>query len=137
MNNELFKKKELAIEVIATGSTIDDDNCYGGTHYRITTWTFRMNHVGVDRWYHSEPVYWNCNDYPYKTKKEYTEQWAAYRKKKEAREKARAELEEDIANLLPIPQGTRIPHVTNNLSEIYTAVQIIRVDEGRPSDATN
>ena len=131
MSNETCRPNGTGIELIASGKTIDDDPSYNGDRYQISTWTFRMNSIGRDRWYQSEPVTWTRNDYPYDTKEEYDKQWAAYEAKQAQRDAARQALTEDLATLLQIydTEGLTISHA---VSEIYTAVQIRKTEPEAP-----
>ena len=132
MSNEIFRQDELAIELIASGSTIDDDPGYRGGRYRISTWTFRMNDIGQDLWWRSEPISWNRYDYPYDTKEEFDAQKKAYRTKQDQREKAREALTADIAKLLKITEGSKWLTIYRTVSEIYTAVLIQEVEPEAP-----
>ena len=132
MSNEIFRQDELAIELIASGSTIDDDPRNRGGRYRISTWTFRMNDIGQDRWWRSKPVDWSRSAYPYDTEEEFTAQWKAYEAKLDQRNKAREALTADIAKLLGIPEGSRWLTIYQTVSEIYTAVLIQEVEPEAP-----
>lgn len=118
--NEIFREKNIAIVVISSGSTLDNDPSYRGTTYRISTWTFRINHIGLNAWYNSEPVYWNQWDY--ETREEFEE-------KRKIREEAREDLMNRIRAKLDGKEGTLGFSITRNVSEIFTAVLIEKADE--------
>ena len=123
MANKIFLEDNLAIEMIATGRTIDDDPGFKGDRFEIITWTFRMNHIGLDLWWKSEPIHWD-EWYPY-TREEFD-------KKSKERTAAREDLEAKIREFLQI-DGCEGFSVTRNVSEIFTAVlirKIIPAEEG-------
>ena len=125
MTNEIFREDRLAIELIASGSTLDNDPGYQGKVYRILTWTFRMNHVGLNRWIFSDTltVWPEC----YETREEFE----AVKARKEHR---REELEAEIRDLLGI-MGDGVT-ITQNISEIFTAVQIREAEQELPKKQT-
>lgn len=133
MKNNIYNTDELAIEMIATGSTIDDDPGYQGKIFEIRTWTFRMNHVGLDRWNLSDEVWWEERFF------HDPEARAEYEAKKADHEQKRAALEAELREKLGADLTAGGFHVTQNLSEIFTAVQIIAVagsEEDRPRKAS-
>jgi len=134
MKNETIRPTSMngiEIEIIASGKVIDDDPGFLGDQYQISTWTFRLSPIGRDRWYQSEPVTWTRNDYPYDTEEEFDEQWAAYEAKQAQRDAARQALTDDIGVLLGLDDTTGLT-ITHAVSEIYTAVQIRKVEPEVP-----
>lgn len=127
MTNEIFREQDLAIEVITSGSTLDNDPGYRGKTYRISTWTFRINHVGLNEWISSEPIYWNPWDY--ETREEFEEEH-------KAREEARETLMNQIREQLDGKEGTQGFTVTQNVSEVFTAVLIEEEKAEQPKTAT-
>ena len=125
MTNDIFRTNEMAVEVIATGSTLDSDPGFKGKIYEIRTWTFRLNHIGLNRWIHTDTltVWPEC----YETREE-------YEAIKAEKERQREELEADIRVLLGIT-GDGVT-ITKNLSEIYTAVQICEIEQEQPKKAS-
>lgn len=125
MKNNIYSTDELAIEMIATGSTIDDDPGYQGKVYRILTWTFRLNPTGLNRWIFSDTltVWPEC----YETREE-------FEAVKARKERQREELEAEIRDQLGI-QGDGVT-ITQNISEIFTAVQIREAEQELPKKQT-
>lgn len=119
MANEIYRENKLAIEVIATGSTIDNDPSFT-TPFRISTWSFRMNHIGVNRWHDSYEVYWNACEF---------EDRQEYEAKKQRHEEARQQLEDEIRGLLNLTESDGSFSITQNVSEIFTAVLIEKTKE--------
>ena len=58
MTNEIFRKDEFAIEVVAHGSTLDDDPGFH-TVFQIDTWMLRVNHKALRLWSISEEDFEN------------------------------------------------------------------------------
>ena len=56
--NEIFRKDEFAIEVVAYGSTLDDDPGFH-TVFQIDTWMLRVNHKALRLWSISEEAFEN------------------------------------------------------------------------------
>ena len=121
--NEIFKQNEIAIEMIAEGHTFDDDPGFHGKIFRLTTWTFRLNHIGVNAWYATQPVHWNALEY------ESREEFETLR---ETREREREKLMNQIRAHLDGKEGTQSFTITQNVSEIFTAVLI----QEEPQEAT-
>ena len=123
MTNDIFRENEIAVEVIATGSTLDSDPGFKGKIYEIRTWTFRLNHIGLNRWIHTDTltVWPEC----YETREE-------YEAVKAEKERQREELEEDIRILLGIT-GDGVT-IAKNIAEIYTAVQIQEIAEPKTEE---
>ena len=126
MANEIYRENKLAIEVIATGSTIDNDPSFK-TPFRISTWTFRMNHVGVNRWIDSSEIYWNAFEF---------EDQQEYEAKRQKHAEARQQLEDEIRDLLKISGSDSSFSITKNVSEIFTAVMIEKVKDPEPEKRT-
>ena len=49
--NEIFNKKEFAIEEIATGSFIDVPGGLSDSIYHVETKTIRLNYIALDEWF--------------------------------------------------------------------------------------
>lgn len=115
MANEIYMKDEFALEVIAHGSTIDDDAGYHGRTYTIETWVVRFNHIALNAWFASQPI--NVSEW----------EWHADSKEEaeemnREHETLRAELIENVKRALGIePYGITI---TQNVTEIFTVVNI-------------
>ena len=122
MANEIFREDKLALEVIATGSTVDNDPGFGGKEYRITTWTFRLNHIGLKAWIDSKPDVWS--PYVYTSEGQYEELKALH-------ESMREDLTRQIRDLLGASANGSFS-VTQNVTEIFTAVQIEKVWKDQP-----
>ena len=129
MTNEIFREDRLAVELIAAGSTLDNDPGYQGKIYEIRTWTFRMNHVGLNRWIFSGEVDWLEKYFHDEDAR------AEYEARKTDHEQKREELEEELRELLGIPEGGGITF-KQNVSEIFTAVQIVEVEQEQPKKAS-
>lgn len=127
MTNEIFREQDLAIEVITSGSTLDNDPSYRGTTYRISAWTFRINQIGLNAWFDSEPVHWNRWDY--ETREEFEE-------KRKARAEAREDLMNRIRAKLDGKEGTQSFSITRNVSEVFTAVLIEEEKAEQPKKST-
>lgn len=127
MKNNIYNTDDLAIEMIATGSTIDDDPGYQGKVYRILTWTFRMNHVGLNRWIMSDTVtVWpEC----YETREE-------YEAVKAEKERQREDLEAEVKELLGRKLSAGSFVLSKNMAEIFTAVAIEEVTAEEPKKQT-
>lgn len=128
MTNEIFREDRLAVELIAAGSTLDNDPGYQGKIYEIRAWTFRMNHVGLNRWIFSDEVFW-LEEYFHDE-----EARAEYEARKADHEQKREELEAEVRALLGI-QGGGVT-IKQNVSEIFTAVQIVEVEQEQPKKAS-
>lgn len=126
MANEIFREDRLALELIAEGSTIDNDPGYDDKEYRISTCVFRMNHIGLNIWNSSEPVYWNAYDY------ESREEYEAKRANHEA---VRETLENGIRELLGLKNRDGGFSVSRNVAEIFTAVLIEELPKEQPAPA--
>lgn len=48
--NEIYRKNDFAIQVVAKGSFLDSDPGYGGKVYEVETATIRLNHVAMNEW---------------------------------------------------------------------------------------
>lgn len=122
MANEIMNENRLALEVFATGRTIDDDPGFNGKTYEILTWNFRMNPVGLNDWL------WSNRDLifrdAYDTREEYD---AAVKKAEDTRQK----LTDEIREILGVEETVGFT-VTQNISEIFTAVLIRLVPENTP-----
>ena len=46
--NEIFRKNEFAVQVIARGAFLDNDPGYGGKVYQVETATIRLNHIALN-----------------------------------------------------------------------------------------
>lgn len=54
--NDIFDKKEFAIEIIAEGSFVDVPGGLSDSVYQVETKTIRLNHIALDEWDRSEIV---------------------------------------------------------------------------------
>lgn len=122
MTNEIFKEDKIALEIIASGSTLDDDPGYHGDTYQISTWTFRLNHVGLNRWLFSDADLISVHSYG---------RLEEYEAKKQKYEADREQLVTEIGQLLGIEE-TKAFTVTKNVSEIFTAVLIRKIEKTEP-----
>ncbi len=48
--NEIFRKDEFAVQVVARGAFLDNDPGYGGKVYQVETATIRLNHIALGEW---------------------------------------------------------------------------------------
>ena len=115
MANEIFQKNEFAVEIVASGKTLDNSPSFNGKAYSIDTWVIRLNHIALSEWMKSAPV--NVND------------WEWDYESKEAAEAAAAEHEKNLAafeakikDILKITHGSAA--INRNVSEIFTVVNI-------------
>ena len=115
MANEIFRKDEFAIEIIAHGSTTDDDPGYQGDVYTIETWVIRFNHIAVKEWCESEPIDVAGWRWHFESKDQ-------AKKKAEANKAERAELIGKIRKALGIEADSI--SITHNVSEIFTVIDI-------------
>ena len=122
MANEIMNEKKIALEVIATGRTIDNDPSFKGKNFEILTWTFRLNPVGLDGWL------WSDKDLIDRMAYEAREDYDAAIKKAED---TRQDLTDAIREILGVEETVGFT-VTQNISEIFTAVLIRRMPEDTP-----
>ena len=115
MANEIYMKDEFALEVIAHGSTIDDDAGFLGRTYTIETWVVRFNHIALNAWLASQPIDVSEWEWHADSREEAEEMDREH-------EILRAELIENVKKALGIePYGITI---TQNVTEIFTVVNI-------------
>lgn len=113
MANEIFKTNEPAIEIVTSGSFIDED---AGKRWKVNTFVIRLNHILGNEYIFSNPID--------------PEKWAwfGYESKEEAyaendnRAKRRESVESKVRELLGISEGSY--SLTRNVSEIFTVVNI-------------
>ena len=114
MANEIFKTNHFAIQVIASGSFLDDDPGFNGKTYTVQAYTIRLNHVALNEWILSTPF----NDrLCYETQDE----WMAYVDEKKAE---RATVEKKIADELHLDATAGGITIEKVVSEIFTVVYI-------------
>lgn len=123
--NEIFKKESFAIEVIARGQVLDNDQGYNGAIFAIETATIRINHIAMNEYISGNM--WNPREC-YDSEKE----WMIYKQEKEAK---RENFKRKIAEKLGY-DGKSDLTVTQNISEIFTAVRIIEVRKGPNNEST-
>lgn len=122
MANEIMRENRLALEVVASGRTIDDDPGFNGKNYEILTWTFRLNPVGLNAWIDSDRKIVSPLAY------EKREDYDAVVSRMDA---DRQELTDRIREILGVEETVGFT-VTQNISEIFTAVLIRRMPESTP-----
>ena len=115
MDKNFYQNEERAMILIAKGETIDDNPDFGGDRYRIATWTFRLNQKATSDWWDSKPVHWTKHEFDSR------EEWA---EKAVNHSLLRDELIAWIREQLDVQGSSTSFTVENNVSEIFTAVQI-------------
>lgn len=111
--NSIFQKDEFAVQIICTGSFLDDDPGYRGKVYQVETATVRLNHVALNEW--SDTHISNCREC-YETDQE----WKDYLALKEARKRA---FEEKVASAVGF-HATKGISVAQVVSEVFTVAYI-------------
>lgn len=118
MANEIFRTNDFAIEVISKGATFDEIKTSDGEEkYLISTVVFRLNHVGLNDWHFSafrRDLEWDFGG----DREAYEAHCIRQREKREAFEKK-------VADLIGFTPGKLT--ITQNMSEIFTAVEISRI----------
>lgn len=109
--NEIFNKKEFAIEEIATCSFIDVPGGLSDSIYHVETKTLRLNYIALDEWFDGQVT---------KEPEEFEKigEWYNYR---DERHEARKNFEKKIRLALGYDDWDSFA-VTQVLSEIFTAV---------------
>ena len=116
MAKEIFRTNEPAIEIVTSGSFIDED---ARNRWKVNTFVIRLNHILSNEYLFSNPV---------DTEKW---EWGGYESKEEAEEennnraKRRESVESKVKELLGIKEGSY--SLTRNLSEIFTVVNITKI----------
>lgn len=114
--NDIFNKKEFAVEIIATGSFIDVPGGLSDSIYHVETKTIRLNHIALGEWGVCEIVE-EPEDF-----EEIGEWKRYYDEKKELREN----FENKIRHALGYDGLGRFT-VTQVLNEIFTVVATKRI----------
>ena len=124
--NEIFRKESFEIEVMARGQVLDNDPGNNGAVFAIETATMRINHIAMNEYISASM--WNTRDC-YDSE----EEWAEYKQKKEEKKE---DFKRKIAEKLGY-DGKEELTVTQNVSEIFTAVRITKVIEGSKRESTD
>lgn len=114
--NEIFRKDEFAVQVIARGAFLDNDPGYGGKVYRVETATIRLNHIALNEWLCNQAN--RCRE-DFDTDKE----WAAYM---DRQRNITNELNRKIAaaaGFPPIPDNANV-NVQQVISEVFAVAYI-------------
>ena len=111
--NSIFQKDEFAVQIISTGSFLDDDPGYRGKVYMVETATVRLNHIALNEW--ADTNISNCREC-YETHQE----WMDYLAMKEARKKV---FEEKVAAAVGFHAAKGIS-VAQVVSEVFTVAYI-------------
>lgn len=124
--NEIFRNESFAIEVIARGQVLDNDQGYNGAIFAIETATIRINHAAMNEY--TSANMWNTREC-YDSE----EEWIEYKQKKEEKKE---DFKRKIAEKLGYDEKEELT-VTQNISEIFTAVRITKVIEALSSESTD
>lgn len=114
--NEIFRKNEFAVQVIARGAFLDNDPGYGGKVYQVETATIRLNHIALNEWLCNQAN--RCRE-DFDTDKE----WAAYM---DRQRNITNELNRKIAaaaGFPPIPDNANV-NVQQVISEVFAVAYI-------------
>lgn len=114
--NEIFRKNEFAVQVIARGAFLDNDPGYGGKVYQVETATIRLNHIALNEWLCNQAN--RCRE-DFDTDKE----WAAYM---DRQRNITNELDRKIAaaaGFPPIPDNANV-NVQQVISEVFAVAYI-------------
>lgn len=114
--NEIFRKDEFAVQVIARGAFLDNDPGYGGKVYQVETATIRLNHIALNEWLCNQAN--RCRE-DFDTDKE----WAAYM---DRQRNITNELNRKIAaaaGFPPIPDNANV-NVQQVISEVFAVAYI-------------
>lgn len=114
--NEIFRKNEFAVQVIARGAFLDNDPGYGGKVYQVETATIRLNHIALNEWLCNQAN--RCRE-DFDTDKE----WAAYM---DRQRNITNELNRKIAaaaGFPPIPDNADV-NVQQVISEVFAVAYI-------------
>ena len=120
--NDIFSKKEFAIEEIATGSFIDVPGGLSDSIYHVETKTIRLNHIALGEWGVCEIV----------EEPEDFETYVGWNTYIDEKTKLRANFENKVRHALGYDDWDRFT-VTQVLNEIFTVVAI--KDITKSSDA--
>ena len=112
--NEIYRKNEFAVQVVAKGSFLDSDPGYGGKVYEVETATIRLNHVAMNEWIFTQVT----NDREcYDT----DEEWKQYLDEKKKRAE---EFDRKIADALGFDTSVASVRVSQVVSEVFGVAYI-------------
>ena len=114
--NDIFSKKEFAIEEIATGSFIDVPGGLSDNIYHVETKTIRLNHIALGEWGVCEIV----------EEPEDFETYVGWNTYIDEKTKLRANFENKVRHALGYDDWDRFT-VTQVLNEIFTVVAMERI----------
>lgn len=112
--NEIYRKNDFAIQVVAKGSFLDSDPGYGGKVYEVETATIRLNHVAMDEWIFAQAT----ND---RECYDADEEWKQYLAEKKKRA---GEFEKKIADALGFDTSMARVNVSQVVSEVFGVAYI-------------
>lgn len=114
--NEIFRKDEFAVQVVARGAFLDNDPGYDGKVYQVETATIRLNHIALNEWL--------CNQANrYRADFDTDKEWAAYM---DRQRNITNELNRKIAaaaGFPPIPDNADV-NVQQVISEVFAVAYI-------------
>lgn len=117
--NNIFRTNDFAIQVISSGSFLDDSPGCQGKIYLVETATIRLNHIAWQEWLDTRVS--NCwKDY------ETDLEWQAYLSKKERLLKT---FNDKIAAAVGYDSAAGSVYVTQVLSEVFTVVHIRKAEK--------
>ena len=114
--NDIFNKKEFAIEEIATGSFIDVPGGLSDNIYHVETKTIRLNHIALGEWGMCEIV----------EEPEDFEEIGEWKRYYDEKKELRANFENKLRQALGYDGRGRFT-VTQVLNEIFTVVAMERI----------
>jgi len=114
--NEIFRKDEFAVQVVARGAFLDNDPGYGGKVYQVETATIRLNHIALGEWQDSR-INREPDDF------DTDEEWGKYL---DGQLKIIRDMNRKIAvaaGFSPLPDKADV-HVTQVISEVFAVAYI-------------
>lgn len=112
--NSIFRADEFSLQVISSGSFLDNDPGFRGKVYLVETATIRLNHIAMNEW--ADAQIYNCRDC-YENDQDYQD----YLARKEAIKKA---FDDKIISALGFGRAAGSICITQAVSEVFTVVHI-------------